>query len=446
MKYKIKLNDRIKINVDMLSPYQKQKLAKTSTDPEVIADLYTKVKGNSIRNILEARTDLYDLLSSIDKPDKIIAGKVCNMPQVTEDYFMKLINQDAEKYLGPIEYSPYVTTKVLDKLFKETEDNYVLSKMLEREDCPYHYLVDYYNVDFHNIRWAIAENKNTPLNILQILAKDEDEAVCSHARNNPKFRRWVESLPEEQQLEHLTPKELEDYARTTDNVKDIYKLYELYKSDKGLSYEVIRGLLSNENAPYDIIFEIINEWGYTTYLNKFIFDNRNNISVLVDLYNYLTDKNLKSILANYLANKPKVPSDVLRDIYNEFEEYEIIHKLASNPNTPIDVLQKIWEDADRWDLLKLKGILNKNPNFANVNKIDYIVSNYSPDRAKTIIKLFSNPRTTIADREKLLNLILDNLEDFDENILYTIIASGNRRLINIIRNHPNTPDDVFEEI
>jgi len=165
-------------------------------------------------------------------------------------------------------------------------------------------------------RDKVADNDNTPAEILEKLSNDDNRAVRSSVANNPN-----------------TPVEV------------------LKKLADDNFWGVRDRVANNPNTPAEVLKELADDdyWGV-----RFLVANNPNTPV--EVLKKLADDNDEEV-RYVLADNPNTPVEVLERLADDSDEAR--YRLTNNPNTPVEVLKKLANDHHKLVRRNAKKRLNQ---------------------------------------------------------------------------------------
>jgi hypothetical protein len=156
-----------------------------------------------------------------------------------------------------------------------------------------------------SVRGEVSWNANLPVSSLRILAWDEDEKVRENVAGNPR-----------------TPLDL---------------LERLSKDNNKVVYGVVR----NSNAPLALLETMM---GYEDYGIRGDLAHNPNTSLAM-LETLANDES--GFVREKVASNPRTPADLLKRLAEDPDK-TIRRSVVSSPNAPVDLLKKLAEDPDKW--------------------------------------------------------------------------------------------------
>ena len=220
-----------------------------------------------------------------------------------------------------------------------------------------------------NARLMLCRMSNTPGNILEILSQDSDVNVRREVSKNPKLPLHCQiKLTKDPSIDvRITLASINWHEENKHTPVDILKLLAKDQEEK-----VREKVASNRNTPTDVLNELANDYSHivksklasnpntppevleSLWHKEKIFDYRNhNIpgNVLADVITHTNDsETLNKILQRSLKTYPQIPANTLENLSTHKSNVVRSH-VAIHPNTPINVLEKFVDDsAVRWSV------------------------------------------------------------------------------------------------
>ena len=179
--------------------------------------------------------------------------------------------------------------------------------LAENPNTPKDILIKLSGDEDGDVRKRVAGNSNTPKDILVKLSEDETGDVREAVAENPNRPEGV-----------YTRKEKRELTGNPSTPKDI-----LVKLSEDKNESIRRGVAENPNTPKDILIKLSEDEDFRAGV----------------------------------AENPNTPKDILVKL-SEDEEGDVRERVAKNPNTPKDILVKLSEDGDG----DVRSEVAKNPN------------------------------------------------------------------------------------
>ncbi|MDY7008649.1 MAG: hypothetical protein SWX82_33205 [Cyanobacteriota bacterium] len=266
------------------------------------------------------------------------------------------------------------------------------------------------------VRSALLDNRSLPSNIMLELACDSSVSVRSKLTRKDRYRQTPVEI-----LEMLADDESEKVRELVAENPDT-PVEGLVKLANDSSENVKKKLVSNPNTPV----EILERFG----LEEGIFDVRNPntpSSVLEKAVRKLWEGkklgawNIRNILSNLLKNPVKgsqMPANILDELSHQTYS-GILRLVASHPNTSSQTLDKLSKNKNS----EVRTEVAKHPNTSS-QTLDKLCTD---DRSFVRTKVAENPNTSSQTLEKLY-----------EDSEYLVRAA--------VAENPNTPPQVLEKI
>ncbi|GGA06788.1 hypothetical protein [Okeania sp. KiyG1] len=341
-------------------------------------------------------------------------------------------------------------------------------------------------INHHNL-YNAAGNSRTPIHILEQLAKHPDESVRSALLNN-------RALPSNIMLElacdssvsvriklvrkdryRQTPVEILEMLADDESEKVRELVAEnpdtpvegLMKLANDSSENVKKKLVSNSNTPV----EILESFG----LEEGIFDvrNANTPSSVLEkaVRKYCNLRNTSSSLSNLLKNPVKgsqMPPSILNELeLSHHKSYEIRRLVASHPNTPSHILERLCKDNN--SNIRIKVAENPNTSSQTLEKLykdsEYLVRAGVAKNPNTPPHLLEKIARQEDPNEKYRSYSIDKLKTYHKDrAYYTVISPIAKRLDTpaavleflanspetnirkIVARNPNTPSTALESL
>ncbi len=241
------------------------------------------------------------------------------------------------------------------------EDKWEMKKaVLEHPNCPVETLQKFATDSDENVRWLVARNPNCPVELLQQLAVDEDEDIRKEVARNP----------------NCPIKTLEQLA--TDEDKYVRK-----------------AVAGNPNCPIETLQQLASDEGQSA-LKEDIAENPNSPTKLLQQLAVDEDKDIREAV----ARNPNCPIKTLEQLATDEDKY-VRKAVARNPNCPIETLQQLTYDETQ---SALKEDIAKNPS-CSVELLHYFSIDNSSFVRRAVAK---NPNCSV---ELLQKLASDEDED-----------------------------------
>jgi hypothetical protein len=296
---------------------------------------------------------------------------------------------------------PHVLAKIWDK---------IKDKKLEHPDDKYIY-------------WALAKNDNTPLNVLDQIAKDSTPGFDIRI----KYSLWKRLL-EHKNISSSTIKYI------LDNTTDKY---------------IMRGIAENKNSTGDILRKLYQKSiGITgtssTYIDHslihYIMENENTDKSLADdLYTQIIDDAAKIVLARQTQNK-----FIQEKLFNEKDKYTLTYltALAGNKHIHKEVAQKLAKLDDNNIRFELAINISMYPEI-----LDQL---YETADEHTLVAIARNPNTSIDTQKKLTTIpkkdIRSELATYTEypEVLEILSKDDNKYTRSSVINNKHTEKHILE--
>ena len=142
-----------------LTTRERQKIAKTSTDPTELAQLANDKNQNIRRRVAENPNTPADVLAQLaHDEDKTVGWEVARNQNTPVDVLVQLANNDSMRMRGYVATNQNTPVDVLEQLANDVDED---------------------------VRRRVAQNRNTPEDVLAQLANDDNKDVRRSAVNNP---------------------------------------------------------------------------------------------------------------------------------------------------------------------------------------------------------------------------------------------------------------------
>ncbi|NEP83514.1 MAG: hypothetical protein F6K39_38525 [Okeania sp. SIO3B3] len=248
----------------------------------------------------------------------------------------------------------------------------------------------------------VARNCQTPIHILEQLAKHPDENVRDALLDN-------QNLPRDTLLELARDQSVSvrcKLARKISRRQTPVEILEMLADDES---EGVRALVAeNPDTPVETLLKLLND--SSEYVKEKLVSNPN---TPVEILEMLSDA--ESIKVRQLvAENPDTPVETLVKLANDSSKY-VKQKLVSNPNTPVEILKRL-------------GLEEKIFNISNANIPASLLEELAEHSSESVrYEVIQHPNTPVRVIEKLAN----------ENYIPAVQA---------IADNPNTPPHILEEL
>ena len=313
---------------------------------------------------------------AVDTDSYKIAIPLAENPNLTEEGLLVLLDYDthAHAVMDPIIKHPNATLKVMEQLLLE-DNGYCgyYDDVSKYHKLPFDFINEFAHSDVEHYRRAVANDPQTPAEILAELVTDDSRWVANDAIANKNlseedmWRVFESGNGAVMHNPNCPPEILKSITEAKLNMEGAWgldtlakhpnlpvdMLYAIYDSGKDSAYS---GIASSPNIPSDLASELsIYEYKWkssTLHLRKTLAENPN------------TDPNvLASMVKNSwevrqaLAGNPSTPLKTLTKLSKD-KSYRVKEALAHNPNISEEIFDRLLNDGDvsRWDL-------EKNPTF-----------------------------------------------------------------------------------
>lgn len=273
------------INPDLLEELSKDK------DPQV--RMYV------VRNI-KARTSLIEKMA--DDEDSMVRIYIAKNPNVSRDILIKLSKDEDPQVRAGVAGNIDTETSLLEELFQDDDDKVLeeIAKNLNTHiDLVKKVLIKLAKSEDYYIREFVAQNKNTPIEALYILADDSSRVSYYVAQNPNTTIEILEKLVENKNWEAIDIVTEKRYF--TENIRKSF--IEIIKSGNIFEKQKI---VYSENIPEDLFLEISNVF----------------------------KEDYDSLKYEYAAK------------YDYTEYVFLIRNFCENSNTPINLLEAFSKDED----------------------------------------------------------------------------------------------------
>ncbi len=322
-------------------------------------------------------------------------------------------------------------------------------------------------------RYAIAQNSNTPRQIVEQLTRDGNQIVRDAAVNNLEQNNLTEDDTEDKikdiftslfRGDDLSPEALE-IAATRSNNKVLLAVANHPHTPKSILDKLVRHnnckisqaaslhINYDDKIPKD--WENIVEKEIINLIRSTDFDVRRNIAQLglipESIIERLVQENNSIYEVDLAVSASNIPIDILKQLARDTDEYICLF-IAKNSYTPSDLLKHLSQRSDYYQYNVLSAVA-ANPN-TPISTLEILATKDNPEVQEALIQ---NPNTPQKIKEKLnllkqSNSAIVNLDIPTEKLLILAKDKNSKtrnlaifQLENIAKNS-NTPVNIVEDL
>ena len=179
-----------------------------------------------------------------------------NLARSTKDIdtLRKLANDEYWDVRSDVAENPNTPVDILIKLSEDKSTTDIRRGVAKNLNTPVDILRKL-SKDEYGIREAVASNPNTPLSVLKELAKDKYEDMREVVKHNPTYKEYVKSLnlDELNKLDKLNYMNREERTNLAESTKDIEILKKLSEDER---WKVREAVAKNINTPIEILIKM----------------------------------------------------------------------------------------------------------------------------------------------------------------------------------------------
>ena len=283
-----------------------------------------------------------------------------------------------------------------------------------------------------DVRSSVAQNPNTPTPVLELLAKDGFSDVRLRVAENPKTPTSV--------LEHLGLSELLwvplAHRRCHNEGQDLAWDMGTFRAAKDADRHVRSAVAKNPNTPTSVLEHLAKD--EDRHVRSEVAKNPNTPTSVLELLAKDEDSSVRC----EVAENPKTPTPVLEHLAKD-EDSDVQSSVAQNPNTPISVLELLAKDESS----SVRCEVAENPKSPTSvlellakDEDEYVRSNVAenPNTPTSVLKLLAKDedervRSEVAKNPKTPTSVLELLAKDEDSSVQCEVAEN-----------PKTPTPVLE--